>query len=94
MRHIFREYDIRGIFEKDLNERSIKIIGYLLGKKILKFHKSVAVGYDARAHSKTIFDWLLSGLNKAGIKVKNLGLVPTPCNYFASYKYDNAGVMI
>lgn len=94
MKHIFREYDIRGIFEKDLNEKSIKTIGYLLGLKILDFHKSVAVGYDARTHSKTIFNWLISGLNKAGVKVKNLGLVPTPCDYFASYKYDNAGIMI
>ncbi|MDR0408306.1 MAG: hypothetical protein LBH45_05290, partial [Campylobacteraceae bacterium] len=34
MQHIFREYDIRGIFEKDLNEKSIKAIGFLLGEKI------------------------------------------------------------
>jgi phosphomannomutase/phosphoglucomutase len=31
---IFREYDIRGIFEQDLNEQSVKLIGYFLGKKI------------------------------------------------------------
>ncbi|MDR0408159.1 MAG: phosphomannomutase/phosphoglucomutase [Campylobacteraceae bacterium] len=94
MQHIFREYDIRGIFEKDLNEKSIKAIGFLLGEKISKFHKSVTIGYDARVHSKTIFNWLVSGLNKAGLEVKNLGLVPTPCSYFTSYKYDNASIMI
>lgn len=94
MKHIFREYDIRGIFDKDLNEKSIKAIGFLLGNKILKFHSSVAIGYDARTHSTIILKWLMSGLNKAGLKVKNLGLVPTPCSYFASYKYDNASIMI
>ncbi|MFV0481242.1 MAG: phosphomannomutase/phosphoglucomutase [Campylobacteraceae bacterium] len=94
MKHIFREYDIRGIYEKDLNEKSIKIIGYLLGLEIAKFHKSVAVGYDARTHSPQIFKWLISGLNKAKLEVLNLGLVPTPCSYFASYKEDNAAVMI
>jgi len=33
---IFREYDIRGIFEKELNEQSVKLIGYFLGTKIKK----------------------------------------------------------
>lgn len=94
MKHIFREYDIRGIFEKDLNEKSIKAIGFLFGLKILKFHKSIAIGYDARVHSLQIFKWLISGLNKAGLEVKNLGLVPTPCCYFASYKYNYASIMI
>ena len=32
---IFREYDIRGIFEKELHEQSVKLIGYFLGEKIL-----------------------------------------------------------
>lgn len=94
MKHIFREYDIRGIFEKDLDEKSIKTIGYFIGLEILKLHNSVAIGYDARTHSMQIFNWLVSGLNKAGVSVKNLGLVPTPCTYFASYKYEDASIMI
>lgn len=94
MQHIFREYDIRGIFEKDLNEKSIKTIGALLGKKILKYHKIVAVGYDARTHSPTICKWLICGLNHAGVLVQNLGLVPTPCSYFASYTKNCASIMI
>jgi len=31
---IFREYDIRGIFQEELSEQSVKLIGYYLGKKI------------------------------------------------------------
>ncbi|MCK9545859.1 MAG: phosphomannomutase/phosphoglucomutase, partial [Sulfurospirillaceae bacterium] len=73
MEHIFREYDIRGIFQKDLNETSVKAIGYKLGSEILKVGKSVAVGEDARTHSPTIANWLMSGLNEAGIKVYYMG---------------------
>lgn len=33
---IFREYDIRGIFEKELNEDVVKKIGYYLAKALQK----------------------------------------------------------
>ncbi len=96
MKHIFREYDIRGIFNKDLNEKSIKTIGFLLAQQIKKHGNIVAIGYDARTHSVCISDWLTSGFNKAGLKVLNMGLVPTPCNYFAGFhdKHIKATVMI
>ena len=85
MKHIFREYDIRGIFEKDLSEDAVKKIGYLLGLEMLKVGKSVGVGYDARVHSSIICKWLVSGLNRAGLEVICMNLVPTPCNYFAGF---------
>jgi phosphomannomutase/phosphoglucomutase len=67
MKHIFREYDIRGIFEKDLNENIVKKIGYFIGKKINGEY--IFVSYDARTHSQTLHNWLVSRLNKAGKKV-------------------------
>jgi len=62
---IFREYDIRGIFEKELNEESVKLIGYHLGQKI-GGNRIIAIGYDARSHSPKLRDFLTSGLNAAG----------------------------
>lgn len=96
IKHIFREYDIRGVYKKDLNEKSIKAIGYLLGKKIKSIGKNVAIGYDARTHSVEISKWLISGLNYAGLNVYNMSLVPTPCNYFAGFSDEsiNATIMI
>ncbi len=99
MQSIFREYDIRGIFEKELNEKSVKLIGYFLGKRIKQKGEFVAVGYDARTHSPLLCDYLTSGLNKAGVKVLNMGLVATPVNYFANFmefdgKKSSASVMI
>ncbi len=86
MKNIFREYDIRGIFKKELNEDIVKKIGYFLGLKIKEIGEYVALGYDARVHSPTLAKWLTSGFNKSGIKVLNMGLVATPVNYFSNYQ--------
>ena len=85
---IFREYDIRGIFEKELNEDIVKKIGFYLAKALIKKvpdAQFIAVGYDARLHSPTLKNWLSSGINNAGLEVLDMGLVPTPANYFANY---------
>jgi phosphomannomutase/phosphoglucomutase len=81
---IYREYDIRGIFEKELNEQSVVRIGYALASKIKGEY--VAVGFDARSHSPVLFEYLVHGLNAGGKKVLGMGLVPTPVNYFTNYQ--------
>ena len=81
---IYREYDIRGIYEKELNEESVTRIGYALAGKIEG--KYVSVGYDARSHSPVLFEYLVAGLNAGGKKVLDMGLVPTPVNYFTNYQ--------
>ncbi len=99
MNNIFREYDIRGIYEEELNETTTKLIGYFLGLHVKKIGGVVAIGYDARSHSPILCDYLTSGFNKAGCEVLSMGLVATPVNYFANYNdFDsvtpNASVMI
>jgi phosphomannomutase/phosphoglucomutase len=84
VKSIFREYDIRGIFEKELNETSVKLIGYYLGKKI-GGNQIVSIGYDARSHSPILRDYLTSGLNAAGCTVLDMGMVATPVNYYSNY---------
>ncbi len=81
---IYREYDIRGIFEKELDEDTVKKIGYALGQRVEGEY--VSIGYDARTHSPTLFGWLCSGFVHAGKKVINIQLVPTPVNYFTNYQ--------
>jgi phosphomannomutase/phosphoglucomutase len=95
---IFREYDIRGIVKSkqdtdgELNEQSVKLLGYFLGKRIVKIAEKsnistpyVSLGYDARTHGLELFDYLTSGLNQAGCKVLNMGMVATGVNYFSNY---------
>jgi len=81
---IFREYDIRGIFQEELHALSVKNIGYYLGLEIGK-GKVVTIGYDARSHSPLLCDYLTSGLNEAGCSVLDMGMVATPVNYFSNY---------
>ncbi|MDX1295605.1 MAG: phosphomannomutase/phosphoglucomutase [Sulfurimonadaceae bacterium] len=82
---IYREYDIRGIFEEELNEDSVVRIGYALAKRIKPVGDYAAVGYDARSHSPVLFEYLVAGLNAGGVKVMGMGMVPTPVNYFCNY---------
>jgi len=91
--NIFREYDIRGIFNKELSESNVKKIGYYFALEVIKNipeAKYICLGYDARTHSITLKKWLTSGLKKAGLQVLDIGLVATPVNYFSNY-VDNNG---
>lgn len=83
---IYREYDIRGIYEKELNEETITRLGYALADEMRPFGEYVAVGYDARSHSPILFEYLTAGLNAGGMKVLGMGMVPTPVNYFCNYQ--------
>ncbi len=88
MKNIFREYDIRGIYPDELQKHYVQAIGFLLGETIREYFqepKTVAIGYDARVHSQTLFIWLAEGFAKAGITVIDIGLVPTPVSYFTSF---------
>jgi phosphomannomutase/phosphoglucomutase len=99
---IFREYDIRGIYQKELNEETVKKIAYYFAKEVLKVvpnAKYISVGYDARTHSEQLCQWLISGINKAGLEVLTMGMVATPVNYFSNFtSFDNrkpsASIMI
>ncbi len=91
MQHIFREYDIRGIFGEELDEKSVKLIGYFLGKKIKEHGDYAVVTYDARTHSPKLSDWLVSGLNAAEVIVLHGGMVPTPVNYFCNFNSFSVG---
>lgn len=85
---IFREYDIRGVYQKELNEINVKKIGYFFALEVLKKNKDakyISVGYDARTHSPQLKEWLTSGIKKANIEVLDMGLVATPTNYFSNY---------
>lgn len=101
VKSIFREYDIRGIFQKELNEQTVKLIGYFLGKKIKMLSGVVAIGYYARTHSPILKDYLTSWLNKAKYTVLDMDLVTIPVDYFANFvqpkninKTINASIMI
>lgn len=95
MQSIYREYDIRGIFEKELNEKTVKAIGYYLGEQIKLICAAnehfVAIGFDARTHSPKLFEWLSYGFMQNGINVFDIGMTTTGINYFTNFFDWSAG---
>lgn len=83
--HIFRENDIRGHAQRDLDDRTVEAIGAALGKRAAALAPSapLAVGRDGRLHSPRIFDALTRGIRRHAA-VLDLGVVPTPLVSFAA----------
>ena len=96
---IFREYDIRGVWGKDLTEDAVRTIGrayaVYLKDKIKKDRPRLSIGFDARLSSPAIRDALVDVLSASGCDVLDIGLCPTPVQYFSLYHMDlDGGVMI
>ncbi|MEM7825263.1 MAG: hypothetical protein QW412_00180 [Candidatus Aenigmatarchaeota archaeon] len=90
---IFRAYDIRGIYGKDLTDEIAFKTGKALGT-FLKGKENLAVGYDTRASSPALFEKFSSGLISTGCNVISLGMVPNPVAYFYCWKNKTFGCMI
>ena len=93
---IFREYDIRGIVDKDLTLEFVEYLGRGIGTYFReRGKKQVALGRDARLSSPAYAEAVTRGLLSTGCSVVDIGLVPTPLLYFAVYyKKNEAAVMI
>ena len=95
-RSIFREYDIRGIYPKEINENVIEQIAKAISIKCLKNNiPEICVGRDGRLSGESLLDCLSESLSGFGINVINIGLVSTPLLYFAAKKNKHkSGIMI
>ena len=90
---IFKAYDIRGIYNKDLTDNIAYKIGYFI-PTLLKTNK-VLVGRDMRVSSPALFKALCQGINDAGATVYNAGLCTTPMVYYGTAHFGfDASVMI
>lgn len=93
---IFREYDIRGIINKDLNQEFAYDLGRAFGTYLSGQKKGpIAVGRDKRRNSKELRDGLIEGILSTGWDVIDAGLIPTPLLYFSLFHFDaSGGIMI
>lgn len=86
---IFREYDIRGVYNKQFDDN----FAYMLGRAYVVYMKEnkgivnpkVALGSDARESSPNIIKALAQGLMDSGASVVHLGLVTTPVCYYSTF---------
>jgi phosphomannomutase/phosphoglucomutase len=92
---IFREYDIRGVVEKDLTPDIARALGQGFGSHMAQLgHKELVVGRDGRLSSKPFEEALIEGLISTGCNIVNIGLCPTPVYYFSIFHLDKDGGMM
>jgi|GEM_PF-675258 len=93
---IFLDYDIRGIVDYDLNAEVFCLLGKAIANEMDEMERTdIVVGYDGRNSSEEYAQALIEGMIKNGLKVLNIGLVPTPLLYYAAMeKTHGNGVMV
>jgi phosphomannomutase / phosphoglucomutase len=93
---IFREYDIRGVADRDLTDEHCDLLGRAIGTTIRRAGgRRITLGRDCRLHSDRIHDALLAGLVSTGLEVSDVGVCPTPLLYFSVHRWAmDGGVMI
>ncbi len=93
---VFREYDIRGVVERDFDDQFVVNLGRAWSTMLTAAGKrTVTLGRDCRLSSDRLRDLLIEGVTSSGIDVVDLGVVPTPLLYFSvvHWKLDG-GAMI
>lgn len=93
---IFREYDIRGVFEQNLWPENGKQIGAAYGQFLRQNTAPgadlvVNIGYDGRLSTPVLLRNLLAGLIYAGVTPVLVGLGPTPMLYYSVFAHAAAG---
>ncbi len=93
---IFRQYDIRGVVDKDLTQESVEILGKAIGTYLRqRDRRVVAIGRDCRLSSPGFSEALIQGLLSTGCDAIDLGTIPTPLLYFTIFhKKMEGGVII
>ncbi|MEE9446738.1 MAG: phosphomannomutase/phosphoglucomutase [Arenicellales bacterium] len=84
---IFKAYDIRGIVDQSLTVETVTLIGQALGSTALEAGvKEMVIGRDGRLSGPKFAEALAKGMMASGIDVIDIGLVPTPVLYYATYE--------
>ncbi|HZF67642.1 MAG TPA: phosphomannomutase/phosphoglucomutase, partial [Gemmatirosa sp.] len=93
---IFRQYDVRGIVERDLTPDVARTLGrayaaFLAERGVTS--GAVAVGRDNRPSGHALRDGLVDGLTGCGFDVIDVGVVPTPLLYWSLFHEDVVGAI-
>jgi phosphomannomutase len=95
-KHIFRKYDVRGIYGDDLTDdcayKIAKAFSHILKDKGIN---AISIGMDGRISSPALKNAFKKGIIESGLDVFDIGLVHTPCLYFSAYHLNlGAAAMI
>lgn len=89
---IFRAYDIRGIYEKNLSEDVMERIGRALATYIRKnkLGDVVIIGRDVRYSSKPLSESFINGVISSGMDIWNCGLTSFGVTLFTGWRMKNS----
>lgn len=95
---IFREYDVRGIAGSDID----RDVAFFLGRAFAVFlkrrnpdAKKTSVGRDVRMSSEWLAEGVMDGIRAEGIDVVDIGVCPTPLQYFSIVHLGlDGGIMV
>lgn len=93
---IFKEYDIRAEYPKDINENVAYKIGKSYGSYIQEMfdQNKCVVGHDNRISSPSLYESMIRGILESGCNVIDYGIVTTPMHYYTRYKNQALGIMV
>jgi phosphomannomutase/phosphoglucomutase len=93
-RYIFREYDIRGNVEDDFHPAVVELLGKGFGTYVKrKGGKKIALSGDVRLTTPRLIQNFKTGILSTGIDIVNIGILPTPVNYFSMFHLDIDGAV-
>ena len=93
-KYIFREYDIRGKVSDDFPPEVVENLGKAFGTFISRSGgQEIALSGDVRLTTPSLIESFKTGVLSTGIDVINIGILPTPANYYSMFKLDVAGAV-
>ena len=85
--YIFREYDVRGKVLEDFPEHVVTKLGKAFGTYVKRFGgKEIAISGDVRLSTPQLIDFFKKGVLDTGTDIINMGILPTPVNYFSMFQ--------
>ncbi|OHE24021.1 MAG: phosphomannomutase [Syntrophus sp. GWC2_56_31] len=93
---VFREYDVRGIVDRDLNPDFVYLLGLAIGTYALRHNvRQMTLGRDCRLSSEAYHDIVGRGIRATGVDIIDIGLCATPMLYFSIRHFQaDGGIMI
>ena len=89
--YIFREYDIRGNVVEDFPPEVVVSLGKAFGTLVKRSGgREIAISGDIRLSTPDLINFFKEGVLSTGVDVINIGIVPTPVNYYSLFKLEVA----
>ena len=93
-KYIFREYDIRGKVADDFPPDVVESLGKGFGTFIMRGGgQEIALSGDVRLTTPSLIEQFKTGVLSTGVDVINIGILPTPANYYSMFKLEVAGAV-